>query len=164
MVKPPPPPTTWQSASADAKKRHRPYLGSRWSSESLHARFPQYVSSLPPTAPPPVPWENLGAAFPFSTPLPPRAQASATVPGDVRSSWQTPAKLEQALRPSPARNYLKEPLPSLPLYVEHSKLPSPAAFNDFYQRHNLPVLIGGVPEGEGWGCYEGVPGGGESSW
>jgi hypothetical protein len=146
---------TWRSAAAAARELHRP-LRASWSAESLRARFPAFAASLPPASPPRVPWGTLLAAFPFSEPLPAASRARATLPEGAACK----------LPPAKGADFLREPLPSLPVYVDRAKMSGGdlAKFNEFYQGRNLPVLLAGVPAAEGWGCVGGAGAGGESGW
>jgi hypothetical protein len=103
-----------------------------------------------------VPWGTLAAAFPFSEPLPAASRARATLPEGAACK----------LPPAKGADFLREPLPSLPVYVDRAKMSGGdlAVFNDFYQGRNLPVLLAGVPAAEGWGCVGGAGAGGESGW
>jgi histone arginine demethylase JMJD6 len=147
----------WKTASKDAKRRHRPYLGSNWCKEDIHLIYRDYVDSLPPThvsaTACPSQQDEL-AAYPFSSPLPANASASSTLPGGIVSERRNSSSAAAtSLAMSEERNYLKDPLPTLPIYVKRADVPSAEAFNDFYQRYNLPVLIEGIPTSEGWSCF-----------
>jgi len=157
-------PLDWKMASKDAKRRHRPYLGSNWCREDVHLSYRSYVTTLPPTIHSTNPHFTpavIAAAFPYSTPLPSNAGAVATLPGGVLLNWRTKAgDAAKSLTMELERDFLKEPMPSLPIYIDYADVTDAAVFNDFYQKYNVPCLIKGIVEGEGWGCGVGE----ESEW